>query len=133
MSTVFDDLKRQAEQSGDYKAAFEALLALHEELHTDYLERKESRFLVVGIDPDGNPYTDKITESEISDNIDMSDCYDLGYKTEYYYVDQTGTLHIVEIGTQQAINAEEEIPFRFAASSMIANGVQVGTVVYTDH
>lgn len=92
----------------------------------------ESRFIETGI-CDGKPYVKKVTESNISNAVDMSDCEDDEFSRSWFYLGDGGVLHPVTIGKQQRFDTDEENPFYFAGSAIVANGKQVGEVVYTDH
>jgi hypothetical protein len=39
----------------------------------------------------------------------------------------------VRIGSQTPINTDQENPFRYASSPLLAGNKQVGTITWTDH
>ncbi|MGC0153587.1 hypothetical protein ACPRNU_14080 [Chromobacterium vaccinii] len=91
-----------------------------------------SRFFERRILDDGSKKLWPTTERQISGAYDMADCND-GPIPEFLYCDVDGVLYPVTIGKSDRINADEEFPFVYAASDMVANGKVVGHVMYTDH
>lgn len=93
-----------------------------------------SRFIEVGRYEQEDPiYVRKVTESQISSAVDMADCDDPGVMRKWFYVSDGGEFQEVTIGEQERINNDIECPFRYAASPIMAGGVEVGTVTHTDH
>lgn len=72
------------------------------------------------------------TEGHISRAYDLQDV-DGEPVPEFLYCDDDGELYPVSVGRRQQMNSDEEAPFVFAASDMVANGKVVGHVLYTDH
>lgn len=92
-----------------------------------------SRFIETGKDADGKPFIRKITERQISQAVDMADCYDEdNQESNLFYLGDDLVLHEVTIGPQCRFDNSED-SFEFAASDIIANGQVVGSVTYTDH
>ncbi|MGP3508646.1 hypothetical protein [Paracidovorax citrulli] len=71
------------------------------------------------------------TEARISRAYDLQDCEP--EVPEFLFCDEDGELYPLTIGPQSRINTEEESPFVYAASAIVANGKVVGHVMYTDH
>ena len=71
------------------------------------------------------------TEERVSRRIDMSDCYDGPF--EVWYITDEGKIVKVEYGKERRINTDEEMPFRYASTPMVADGATVGHVIHTDH
>ena len=90
-----------------------------------------SRFFEVRVLEDGTKKLWPTTEERISRAYDLADCEpEVG---EYRYCDVDGVLYPITIGSQERINTDEEAPFVFASSDIVANGKVVGHVSYTDH
>ena len=90
-----------------------------------------SRFYEVRVLDDGSKTMWPTTMQSISRAYDLQDCEpDI---PEFRYCDVDGQLYPVTVGTQERINTDEEAPFVFAASDLLANGKVVGSVSYTDH
>jgi hypothetical protein len=120
--------------NGDYARAYEYLSRVYLGLERQFSESVSSRFIEISrFEPDSEICVRKITEEQISRATDMADCDDPGVMRQWLYVDDDGTLHPVTIGNQERINRDEDCPFRYAASDIVANGKCVGTVTYTDH
>ena len=90
-----------------------------------------SRFYEVRVLDDGSKKMWPTTMQSISRAYDLQDC-EPGIP-EFRYCDVNGQLYPVTVGTQERINTDEEAPFVFAASDLLANGKVVGSVSYTDH
>ncbi|MBA9846762.1 hypothetical protein [Ralstonia pickettii] len=91
-----------------------------------------SRFFEVRVLEDGKKKLWPTTEAAISRAFDLQDCYD-GPLPDFFYCDQDGQLHTVSVGAQRPMNTDEECPFHYASSALLANGQVVGHVIYTDH
>lgn len=90
-----------------------------------------SRFFEVRVLDDGTKKLWPTTGDRISRAYDLQDCEpDV---PEFRYCDDDGQLYPVTIGRQERINTDEECPFVFAASDIVANGKVVGHVMHTDH
>lgn len=91
-----------------------------------------SPFFVVRVQENGRRKLWPCTEGYISRCVDTQDL-DNEPLPEFLYNDDDGLLYPVTIGRQDRINSDEECPFVYAASDMVANGKVVGHVMYTDH
>jgi hypothetical protein len=119
---------------GDHRAAYEHLAKAYLTLQQQFSEVWSSRFIEISrFEPDSEICVRQITEQQISRAVDMEDCEDPGVMRKWLYVDDDGELQPVTIGRQKRINRDEEMPFHFAASAIVAGGKCVGDVVYTDH
>lgn len=79
---------------------------------------------------DGEEVMRVVDEAAVSDRIDMDDCYNEPFQV-FALLD--GKLYEVKYRRQHRINTDEEMPFHYAASDLVANGVVVGQVTHTDH
>lgn len=119
---------------GDFRQAYEHLSKVYNELQAQFSEIWSSRFIEISrFEPDSEICLRQITEDQISRAVDMADCEDPGILRKWLYLDDDGELKPVIIGQQERINRDEEAPFRFAASAIVAGGKCVGNVIYTDH
>jgi len=91
-----------------------------------------SPFFVVRVLENGRRKLWPCTEGYISRCYDLQDL-DNEPLPEFLYNDDDGKLYPVTVGRQDRINTDEECPFVYAASDIVANGKVVGHVVYTDH
>lgn len=119
---------------GDYRRAYEHLSKMYLALEQGDGERQSSRFIEVSrLESDMPICVQKVTEDHISRAVDMADC-DLNYvMRKWLYCDDNGELHPVTIGRQERINRDQDAPFCYASSAIVANGQCVGDVTYTDH
>ena len=118
----------------DYRRAYEHLSKMYLALEKQLSDSISSRFIEISqFESDSPICMRKITEEEISNEVDMADCIDAGLLRKWLYVNDAGELQPVTIGSLERINADEECPFRFAASAIVAGGKCVGEVIYTDH
>ncbi len=123
-----------ANYDGDTRKAYEFLSRAYLSLERQFVETTSSRFFEISrFEPDSEICLRQKTEESISRDIDMADCIDPGVLRKWFYVDDNGDIQPVTIGAQERINRDEEAPFRFAASAIVAGGKCVGEVVYTDH
>jgi hypothetical protein len=119
---------------GDYRAAYEFLAKAYRSLDRQFTDTLNSRFFEVSrFESDSEVCLRQITESSISSAVDMADCQPDFVMRKWFYVDDAGEIHPVKIGRQERFSNGVEQPFYFAASAIVANGQQVGEVVYTDH
>jgi hypothetical protein len=119
---------------GDYRAAYEHLSKQYLALEKQFSETWASRFVEISrFEADSEICVRQITEKGISDAVDMADCYPDFVMRKWFYVDDAGEFQPVTIGSQERINTGEDMPFRFAASAMVAGGKCVGEVIHTDH
>lgn len=91
----------------------------------------ESRFFVRRVLENGSKKLWPTTAGHVSRAYDLQDC-DEGVP-EFFYCDEDGQLYPVTVGQQSRCNTEDESPFVYAASDIVANGKVVGQVIYTDH
>jgi hypothetical protein len=123
-----------ANHDGDYKAAYAYLAKAHLALERQFRETSGSRFFEISrFEDDSEICLRQITEESISRAVDMADCEPDFVMRKWFYVDDAGEVQLVSIGRQERINTSEETPYRYAASSIVAGGKQVGEVTYTDH
>jgi hypothetical protein len=92
----------------------------------------QSRFFVRRVLENGSKKLWPTTEGHVSRSYDLKDLDDEPLP-EFLYCDDDGVLYPVTVGKQERMNTDEESPFVFAASDMVANGKVVGHVMYTDH
>jgi len=120
--------------NSDVRGAYDHLAKEYLALQSQYYTVTASRFLEISrFKAESEICLRQVTEQHISRAVDMADC-DVDYVLrKWLYLDDDGTLYPVTIGKQERINRDEDAPFYFAASAMVANGKQVGDVVYTDH
>lgn len=71
-----------------------------------------------------------VDEAVVSNRFDMDDCHNEPFEV---YVLKDGWLQVVKLGEQNRINTDQETPFHFAKSDLVANCVVVGSVTHTDH
>jgi hypothetical protein len=76
-------------------------------------------------------YTRVGYENDVSRWFDERDIHQ--EEGQWYWLDASGHLHKIEVGDKVDINTDDEAPFYFAAAPIMANGIRVGEVVYTDH
>lgn len=120
--------------NNDHALAYEHLSKVYLALKKQFSDSVSSRFIEIGrFEEDSEIYVHKKTESQISTDVDMADCYDGGVMRKWFYIDDAGEIQPVTIGHQERINRDEEMPFRYATSDILANGECVGQVVHTDH
>lgn len=68
-----------------------------------------------------------------SDSLDMADCdYMEGVKS-VHATNENGVLVLVTTGKSEALNTDEEHPFRYSRSPVMAGTRIVSYVVHTDH
>lgn len=119
---------------GDYRAAYEFLAKAYRALDKQFSETLSSRFFEVSrFESDSDICLRQITEAKISESVDMADCLPDFVMRKWFYVNDAGEIHPVTVGRQERYSEGVEQPFYFAESAIVANGHQVGTVVYTDH
>lgn len=119
---------------GDFRKAYEHLSKAYLALERQHCEEGGSRFIQISkFESDSEICLRKITETQISRAVDMADCEDPGIMRKWLYVDDSGSLQLVTIGSPGRINQDEDMPFYYASSSIMANGECVGSVTYTDH
>lgn len=117
----------------DYRAAYEHLSKVYLALERQYISESSSRFFEVSrFESDSEICLRQVTEEQISRSVDMADCEPQFYRKRFY-VDDEGEIWPVTIGGLRVINTNEECPFYFAVSAIIANGREIGQVVFTDH
>lgn len=73
-----------------------------------------------------------ISEQKASEQFDMQDLYEEEVP-DIRYLDDDGNFYPVSVGEEQEIIADDDCPFIRATAPMLANGKEVGTVLYTDH
>ena len=71
--------------------------------------------------------------TRVSAMHDMADADGMEGVRAVYAADQDGSLTEITVGRSRKINTDEELPFRYAASPIMAGTRQVGTVTHTDH
>jgi hypothetical protein len=105
-----------------------AVLNFQQGIDSEYFPRYLRQFLHVT--DDGFVFIK--TMNQVSDMIDLSDFHPLEGKI-LTWVD--GDFHDVSVkrGSTHHINTDEESPFRYAQSELVANGKVVGYVTHTDH
>ena len=125
-------------------SAFEAARDAFNKLNSDINELFASRFMkkIHAHDEQNDGSNGVVLKlwpclvSEISAHYDMADCYD-DDDTEYFYVEDDGTLHPVTVGGKQTNDPDPDgdgtNDFVYATSDLIANGKVVGSVMHTDH
>ena len=69
----------------------------------------------------------------VSEMHDLADVDGMEGVRAVYAADQHGDLVKITIGESREINTDEELPFRYAASPIMAGARQVGAVIFTDH
>lgn len=111
-----------------YSAACQLIRDQQAEMNALYA----SRFFEVRVLEGGQKKLWPTTEGAISRAFDLQDCHD-GPLSDFFYCDQDGQLHAVTVGKQSPMNTDEECPFQYASSPLLANGQVVGHVIYTDH
>jgi hypothetical protein len=98
-----------------------------------------SRFIAIS-HHEGTPLLRKVTEDQISNAIDMADCYE--DDSQYFYLDDDGKLYPVSFNGPSRHVSEGELDEFYAENptiifsqpgAMVANGKTVGHVMYTDH
>jgi hypothetical protein len=118
----------------DFVKAYEHLSKAYLALERQYQGEQGSRFVEISrFEADSEICVRKVTEEQISKAVDLADCGIDYVLLNRFYVDDQGTLQPVTIGRQERINTDQEAPFHFAASSIVAGGKVVGEVVFTDH
>lgn len=81
----------------------------------------------------GPPMLVPLTTQSVSFSFDTADFSDEPMEP-IYYLDDDCKLYEVTTGEMHRFNTDEdETPFHYAASDLIANGKIVGEVLYTDH
>ena len=90
-----------------------------------------SRFFEVRVLEDGTKKLWPTTQECVSRAYDLQDCEP--ELPEFRYCDGDGLLYPVTVGRQERLSTDEEAPFVFATSDIVANGKVVGHVSYTDH
>ena len=90
------------------------------------------RFIIVDMDEE-SPHVTLADETRVSHHIDMCDCYEFSFRV--FYVTDKGDIVPVSVDSDsfKRINTDEEMPFHYATSELIAEGEVVGHVVHTDH
>jgi hypothetical protein len=128
-----DRLRDQAMKDGNWMRAFEEMAREAQRLYDTAIKLQNSRF--VRISPCESGYSvQKVTERTISEHYDLSDLHGgEGDDDQFFCLGSDGKLHPVTAGRMERINTDEECPFHYAASDLIANGEVVGSVTYTDH
>lgn len=98
-----------------------------------------SRFIAIS-EYEGRKILRKVTEAQISNAIDMADCYE--DDSQYFYLDDDGKLYPVTFGGVDRHVSPGELDEFYAenptiifsqSGAMRANGKTVGYVSYTDH
>lgn len=119
---------------GDYRAAYEHLSKAYLALERQHISETSSRFFEISrFEGDSEICLRQVTEEQISRSVDMADCEPDFAMRKRFYVDDAGEIQPVTIGRQERFNTDEECPFHFAASAIVAGGREVGQVVFTDH
>lgn len=119
---------------GDTRAAYEHLSKVYLAFERQYTDEANSRIIEISrFEPDSEICVRKITVEQISRKVDMADCEDPGVLRKWLYVDDAGELQPVSIGRQESINRDEDAPFYYASSAIMAGDVYLGDVVHTDH
>lgn len=90
----------------------------------------KKRFVIVDMD-DKTPSVTLADETRVSHHVDMEDCFEFPYFL--FYVTDKGTIAPVSVEGFKRINLDEEMPFRYAMSDLMAEGEVVGHVIHTDH
>lgn len=123
-----------ANYDNDHHAAYEHLAKLYQALERQHMAQIRSRFFEISRSSQHSEIClRQVTEEQISDSVDMADCEPEFVMLKRFYVDDSGEIHPVTIGRQERFSNGVDQPFHFAASAIIANGKQVGEVVFTDH
>jgi hypothetical protein len=95
---------------------------------------KKNNFVIVWEDTDGDWNLSLASAGEVSDLYDMADCNSMENVKDILAVDPDSLKLVpVRIGSQTPINTDQENPFRYASSPLLAGNKQVGTITWTDH
>lgn len=123
-------IRRVLEQRG-LQAAFDEACSTVQRHAAEVDAWWNSRFFERRVLDGGNKKLWPTTEAQISRAYDLRDCEP--EVPEYLYCDEDGELYPVTIGPQSRLDTDEEVPFVYAVSAIVANGKVVGHVMYTDH
>jgi hypothetical protein len=69
----------------------------------------------------------------VSEMHDMADCDGMEGVKGVYAADADGKLLEIAVGESRKINTDQELPFRYATSPIMAGTRRVGAVIHTDH